>query len=36
LILAHHTFQLLEIKTFILPANGFQSLGRNSERIGNR
>jgi hypothetical protein len=27
---------LLEIKTLISPANGFQSLGCNSQRIGNR
>jgi len=36
LILAYHTLQLLEIKTLISSANGFQSLGCNSERIGNR
>src|SRR5437868_12674696 len=36
LILAYHTLQLLEIKALILPANGFQSLGCNSQRIGNR
>jgi len=35
LILAYHTVQLLEIQTLILPANGFQSLGGYSQRIGN-